>query len=127
MNKQELIAHTRKTLASMELNGNEEDAAICRAALVSLEAKPAAMVIGTFGAGIKATCYEGVKRPVEGDSLYTAPPAPDLAALVPDEMPEAAYVIMSNKFGDSACMIADDMWDACRAEMLRRIEGKDKC
>lgn len=55
--------------------------------------------------------------------LFTRPaPAVSLADLVPDEMPDSAYEIMSDKFGSGACMISDDMWNACRAAILRNIE-----
>lgn len=46
--------------------------------------------------------------------LYTAPPAP----AVPDEMPESVYSILSSACGDSACLVADELWNACRAAML---------
>ena len=63
----------------------------------------------------------------DGAKLFTRPaPAADLAELVPDEMPDVAYEIMSNKFGAGACMISDDMWEACRSAMLRNIEEVNK-
>lgn len=55
--------------------------------------------------------------------LFDRPvPAINLAELVPEEMPDSAYEIMSNKFGSGACMISDDMWEACRAAILRNVE-----
>lgn len=60
-------------------------------------------------------------------NLFTRPaPAINLAELVPDEMPGAAYAILSDKFGDGACMISDDMWSACRAAIFRNIEEAKK-
>lgn len=57
--------------------------------------------------------------------LFTRPaPAVSLAELVPDEMPESAYKIMSDKFGDGSCMISDDMWNECRAAILRNTEDR---
>ena len=48
--------------------------------------------------------------------LYTAPPAP---VAVPDEMPKSAYEILSKAMGAKACFISDDLWNACRAAMLK--------
>lgn len=55
----------------------EFELACLRKLLASLEAKPVAVVVGKLGAGLKATCYEGSPRPVEGSKLYGAPPVPD--------------------------------------------------
>lgn len=58
------------------------------------------------------------------------PPAPvDLAALVPHKIPSNVYNLIYQECGgfvDSDAN-AQAIWNACRAEMLRRIEGKDKC
>lgn len=51
---------------------------IMRIALASLTAVPVAVVVGKLGAGLKATCYEGAPRPVEGSKLYDASPVTDL-------------------------------------------------
>lgn len=40
------------------------------------------------------------------------------ATAVPDEMPESVYSILSSACGDSACLVADELWNACRAAML---------
>jgi len=46
--------------------------------------------------------------------LFTAP----LAPAVPNEMPDAAYAVLSKACGDNACLFADELWSACRAAML---------
>jgi len=59
--------------------------------LAVMDARPAMQVIARFGAGVKATCYEGSPRPEVGDLLYTSPPAPsapDGWQLVPIEPTE---------------------------------------
>lgn len=53
----------------------------------------------------------------EGYTLYAAPPAP--VVKVPDEMPKAAYEILYSVYPESAYRIADEIWSACRAEVLK--------
>jgi len=55
----------------------------------------------------------GDKLP-HGTELFTAPQAP----AVPNEMPDAAYAVLSKACGDNACLFADELWNACRAAML---------
>lgn len=75
MDKQKLIEHARKTLASMELNGNEQDAELCRIALASLEAEP-----WGYTSGIRHPELDGAvvrdKQGVNQFPVYLAPPAP---------------------------------------------------
>lgn len=46
--------------------------------------------------------------------IITSMPVP----AIPDEMPEAAYAVLSKACGDNECLFADELWNACRAAML---------
>ncbi|CAI1598452.1 Uncharacterised protein [Serratia grimesii] len=50
----------------------------------------------------------------EYQAVFTTPSAP----AVPEDIPESVYTILSSACGDSACLVADDLWNACRAAML---------
>lgn len=41
-----------------------------------------------------------------------------VSIVVPDEIPDAAYEVLNKDIGDKACLIADELWDACREAML---------
>ncbi|EDR4480366.1 hypothetical protein AGB91_002325 [Salmonella enterica subsp. enterica] len=46
-----------------------------------------------------------------------------VSVILPDEIPDAVYEILNKAMGDKACLIADELWDACRTAVL---EGYSK-
>jgi len=54
-----------------------------------------------------------------GTKLYTEPRPTAPVVSLPDEMPKAAYEILYSVYPESAYRIADEIWSACRAEVLK--------
>jgi hypothetical protein len=107
-----------------------------RVALSALTAPPVAckkrLVNHRSGVAHHWTYHGEVDRPSSGDifrvevvPLYERPaPAADLAELVPEKASMADYYenVRSGEIDPEKAGIA--MWDACRAEMLRKIEER---
>jgi hypothetical protein len=85
-----------------------------RELLANREAQPVGYIAEV--SGNRVGVLRGLPMPDVGSLIYTAPPAP--APAVPNEMPDAAYAVLSKACGDNACLFADELWSACRAAML---------
>lgn len=109
---------------------DDESVAMARELLANREAQPVAAgkfagwglyhaERDEFGSWLKAEpqsdCSDAItKHGYVNVKLFTAPPAP----AVPNEIPDAAYAVLSKACGDNACLFADELWNACRAAML---------
>ncbi|MDH1085348.1 hypothetical protein N5C79_02435 [Pantoea brenneri] len=122
-----LLGHSDIAAAFRSL---EQRAEAAEAKLAELaKQKPIGMVTGKLGAGLRVSCYFMPDSVHLGDELFTHPaPAADLAVLVPEEIPRVWDGTRFKYVKDSVRYAANyaNGHNACRAEMLRKIEEVKK-
>ncbi|CUW11389.1 Uncharacterised protein [Serratia grimesii] len=89
----------------------DEYKSMARELLANRESQPVGFYTTVSGRG-GVVWHNGA--PADDTAIYTASPAP----AVPKDIPESVYSILSSACGDSACLVADELWNACRAAML---------
>lgn len=125
--KQALIEHAKSWIADCEAmrdeipfgfdDDTEKELSLIKIALAALTAQPG-LVLRPFGEDSQNTFIKCENNHPLAMKLFTRPaPTADLAELVPEEMPRQYQNGWPLGHSDEATG-----WNACRAEMLRKIE-----
>lgn len=126
---QQKIADMEATRDDIPFGLEEDDSntlAALRIALASLEAEPVCVIdqsnLDYLKSGSDADVWPASRTEMGDVLLYrTAPPAP---VSVPDMATPQSMRAMFCHLDDSECVIAADVWNACRAAMLQGADGK---